>query len=236
MVYKAIAPAAVVLVALILVHGLIPEEFLVDSTTVGLLVLLAAVLAIPYFPSIRQYISELNILGSGVKFREEAEKAAEEAEAIAEKRKPDGPEHLAPASDEGGRPQTSPWPIFVDMPEHLYELIERDPRLAVVGLSIEVERAIFALVRGAGIKDTKSPKSLAEAISRLRATHTIDAEEEGLLSRLLRLRSLALHGADMDVQDARTFFSTVESLNDFAVGFSLNLSPNEEWEEQGTRL
>ncbi len=218
--------------ALILVHGLIPEEFLVDSTTVGLLVLLAAVLAIPYFPSIRQYISELNVLGTGVKFREEVDTAAEEAEAIAAKIRQDG-QHPQPGEADRSLEKEPPWPVFVEIGEHLYRLIEENPRLAIVGLGIEVERAVKELVRGMKLTDDKKPLSLQKAVSLLRASHRIDAEEEGLLARLIRLRTWALHGADLNKEDAHTFFSTVESLNDFSLGYSLNLSPNDNWQEQG---
>ena len=231
--YRLIIPAAAVIVALIVVHGFIPDEFLVDSTTVGLLLLLAAVLTVPHLPVVRRHITELNLLGSGVKFREEADKAAEQASEIAARRQAESGDHERPQDRDQEPPAKAPWPVFVDIDEHLYALIEQDPRLAIIGLGIEVERAVSELARGTGlVKNTKRSVSMAEAVSLLRASSRIDAEEEGLLSQLMRLRQWALVGAQLTRDDARTFFSTVESLNDFNLGFSLNLAPNEKWQEE----
>jgi len=230
--YKLVVPTAGILVALIVVHGLFPEEFLVDSTTIGLLVLLAAVLLLPRFAVVRRYISELNLFGSGVKFREEVSEAAEQAEALATKTKQNHPEHRSVGDDHESE-QPPPWPVFVDIGQHLYRLIDEDPRLAIVGLGIEVERAVLELVRGTGLVQKGRYVSLPEAVSLLRGAHRIDAEEEGLLALLMRLRSGALEGVQLDKKDAQSFFTAVESLNSFSVGYSLNLKPNEHWKEQG---
>ena len=224
--------AALVVGALVVVHGTIPEHFLVDSTTVALLVLLGAIVALPFLPVVRRYISELNVMGTSIKFREEVEKVAEEAQAAAKAR-----EEVAQrrSLDNGGSwlPERPPWPVFVEIGQHLYDLIEEDPKLAVAGLGIEVERAVRELVRGVGLDPGRKPIPLGRAVSMLRQSGRIDAEEEGLVSHLLRLRNVAVHGGSIDKEDAYRFFSIVESLNDFAVGYSLNLAPNEKWEAQG---
>jgi hypothetical protein len=226
------AAAAVLVGALIVVHGTIPEHFLVDSTTVALLVLLGAIVALPFLPVVRRYISELNVMRTSIKFREEVEKVAEEAQAAAKAR-----EEVAQrrAVDNGGGrlPGKPPWPVFVDIGQHLYDLIEQDPKLAVAGLGIEVERAIRELVRGVGLDAGRKPIPLGRAVSMLRQSRRIDADEEGLLLHLLRLRNVAVHGGSIGKEDAYRFFSIVESLNDFAVGYSLNLAPNERWETEG---
>jgi len=227
--YVSVAAAAVV-VALIVVHGTIPEHFLVDSTTIALLVLLVAALALPFFPTIRKYIAELNLFGGGVKFRDEVERAAEKAESVAAK---EAGEHRSPDGGHDESRERPPWPVFVNIGRHLYDLIEQDPKLAVVGLGIEVERAIKELVKGMGLDPGQRPIPATRAVSMMRRAKRIDAEEEALFLQLLRLTTVALFGALITKEDAYRFFSIVENLNDFSVGYSLNLSPNEDWEAQG---
>ncbi len=222
----------VVLAALVAVHGVFPDDFRIDSTTVGLLVLIGGVILSTQLRLVRKHISEFNLFGSGIKFREEVTEAAEQAEALATKTRHQSGE--LSDMDEPAKSASHSWPVFVDVPDHLRRLVEVDPRLAVVGLGLEVERAIYDLVRGTKLKPARGrPLDLEEAAALLRKHHRIDAEEEGLLAQLMRLRTAALHGADLDVRDARTFLATVESLNDFSLGYSLNLAPNEHWEEQG---
>lgn len=230
--YVSVAAAAVV-VALIIVHGTIPEHFLVDSTTIALLVLLAAALALPFLPVVRRYISELNVMGTSIKFRDEVEKVAEKAKAVAARAAAEAGEHRSPGDGHRGPRQRPPWPVFVDIGRVLYDLIEEDPKLAVAGLGIEVERAVRDLVRGVRADAPERPIPLGRAISTLRQLNRIDAEEEGLLLHLLRLRNVAVHGGSIDKEDAYRFFSIVESLNGLSLGYSLNLAPNEEWEAQG---
>jgi hypothetical protein len=225
--------AAVVVIALIIVHGTIPEHFLVDSTTVALLILLAAALGLPFLPVVRRYISELNVLGTTIKFREELGKVAEEIQAVAARSKEEPQQHQSPDSGHRGQHERPPWPVFVEIGDHLYGLIEEDPKLAVAGLGIEVERAIRELVRGMGLDTGERLIPAARAVSMLRRSKRIDGEEESLLLRLLRLTSMAVHGVPIDKDEAYQFFSIVESLNDFAVGYSLNLAPNMDWERQG---
>jgi hypothetical protein len=228
--------AVVVVGALIIVHGTIPEHFLVDSTTVALLVLLAAAIALPFAPVVRRYISELNVMGTSIKFREEVGKLAEEARALAAKDRDQGGHDGSPGlyDEHARRGRRRPWPVFVEISRHLYALIEEDPKLAVVALGFDVEAALRKFVAGLGFPGSLEDLSLPRALHMLTASNRIDAEEQGLFLHLLRLRDLAVHGGPIEKEDAYKFFSIVESLNDeLELGYSLNLAPNEQWQAQG---
>jgi hypothetical protein len=229
---RALQAAGIATIAgLIAIHGLIPDEFVVDSTTVALLVLLVVLIGLPFLPVIRRYISELSVMGTSIKFREYADRADELATDIAT----EAAEREAPSEHirkEGRKPATR-WPRFVEIPDHLYHLVGEDPKLAVAGLGIEIERVVREAVGRLGLGGNR-PMPLARAISSLRNAAAIDERQAMLLRDLVGLRNLAVHGHDIDVEDARRFFEIVEKVNDsVSLGYSPNFSPNEDWEAQG---
>jgi hypothetical protein len=233
-----VAAAVMTIAGLIVVHGTIPEHFLVDSTTVALLVLLAAVAALPFLPLVRRYISELTVMGTTIKFREEVERAEELADTVAleAEQKASALQHKLEGGDRRRAPKAvSPkWPRFVHIGQHLYRLIDEDPKLAVAGLGIEIERVLRGATSRAGLADETRALPLPRAINLLREKGLIDRSQQTLLRQLLDLRKLAVHGQQISAEDAYKFFSVVERLNDsVALGFSIDFSPNEQWVEQG---
>jgi len=196
-------------------------------------VVLGVVVALPFLPIVRRYISELSFMGTSVKFREEVGKVAEGAEAVVAKAREQVGQERPPDDGDGALREGRPWPVFVEIGEHLYGLIEEDPKLAVAGLGIEVERSVWELVTRAGLDRPPNRIHLGAAVSLLRKSGMIDADEARVLLDLIRLRNLAVHGDPIEKEDAYKFFSTVESLNDLALGYSLNLAPNEKWGAEG---
>ena len=78
------AVGALAVLALLIVHGTIPEHFTVDNTSVALLVVIFIVLGVPYIPMIRRYISELSLMGTTIKFRQDLEDSLDALRAMQE--------------------------------------------------------------------------------------------------------------------------------------------------------
>ena len=169
--------------SLIFVHGIVPEHFLVDSTTVALVILLGLIVGLPFLPTIRRYISELTVMGTTIKFREEIERAEQLAETVAEEAEARPP---AGAHDEGGGQRADAEkvevdsPRFVNVPDHLYRLIEEDAKLAVAGLGIELERVLRGAAERAGVKDSDR-MALGRLLPSLTRRELIDRNQQNLL-------------------------------------------------------
>jgi len=233
------AAGGAIIGSLIIVHGTIPERFLVDSTTVALVVLLGVLVGLPFLPAIRRYISELTVMGTTIKFREEMERAEELVESVAEEaeQKASVAEHKLQTGLDTGKSKgvSVQWPKFVNIGEHLYRLIDEDPKLAVAGLGIEIERVLREAVERLGLTgENRRFLPLLRATNLLRQNGLIDRKQETLLRQLVDLRNLAVHGHRIEPEDAYKFFSVVEKLNDSVnLGYSVDFGPNEAWESQG---
>jgi hypothetical protein len=218
------------IIALILAHGFFPDDFTVDSTTVALVGLLVIVAGIPFFPQLARHVRELTIMGNTVKFRKVMDMAEEQLEVVTTQAE------QSKGEDTIGQTEKR-WPGFITIGEHLYRLIDEDPRLAVAGLGIEMERVLWGaarrLARERGEK-LRPDRSLQWAIDYLLRAHVLHSEQAVLLKQLVDLRNLAVHGREITEEDARRFFGIVEELNDsVSLGYSPNFAPNEKWEEQG---
>lgn len=188
-------------------------------------------------------------MGNTVKFRDVMEQAEEQLEVVAthaesttESAEPTDanpePEDSEREREKGKAPKArTGWPRFVFIDENLYRLVDEDPRLAVAGLGIELERVLRTTAkRVAREKDEKLPpnKSLRSVIDYLVKAHVVNEEQAQLLNQLVQLRNLAVHGDEISRADARRFFSIVEQLNDsVSLGYSPNFAPNDKWEVQG---
>ena len=233
--------------ALIVLHALIPEDFLVDSTSVALLTVLIVVIAIPYLPVITRYVEELTIMGIRFKFREVIQRAEEQLEVVtseAERKRQSEAEMTeairkmkgrAPVEREAKPKAATGWPGFVPIDDHLYRLVDDDPRLAVAGLGIAVEQVLREAPGQRGIDQAEpSPRrmrvaSLPEVVRALERSQIVTRDQAVLLLQLVELRNLAVHGREIAKEDAYRFFSIVERLNDsVSLGYSLHVHPNED--------
>jgi hypothetical protein len=182
------------------------------------------------FPRLARHVTALTIMGNTVKFREVMELAEEQLEVVTTQAEQ---AEAQPAAEQ----KRINWPGFITIDVHLYRLLEEDPILAVAGLGIEMERALWGTAKRLAKERDEKPrfgKSLRSAIEYLQRTHVVDKNQAVLLKQLVELRDLAVHGREIGKDDAKRFFSIVEELNDsVSLGFSPDFAPNERWEEQG---
>jgi hypothetical protein len=218
--------------ALLVLHGLAPDFFLVDAYSLGLvgvLVLLA----------LRPLLKSANVAGvAGVEFREEFEAAGETAQQV----------ELNIDEQEEGQEQ-DPQQGLRDVhalflvPDYLRELARRDPNVALTGLRIELERALRTaqevLVERAAdgdgqAKRTKRPIPLSRIVTDLRQSGHLDDDQAELALSIIKLGNRAAHGELIRADEAELVFEWADTLNrSFPVGYSLNFLPNLDFEEQG---
>jgi hypothetical protein len=223
--------AAALVIGLVVMHGLAPDRFTVDGTTVTLLVVAFAVIAIPYVPGIGRYVQRAKFPGGEIEFRdqmrdvdERVEALASQAEAAAEA--PHSPSSPASAS----RP-----PGIVTIAPFLSDLIDKDPNLAVVGLALQLELALRRAVEMIyGSIPSGASRSLGQVVRILRVKGRLNEEQAALLMDVIQMRNLAVHGGPIDRTDAHNFFAAVQRLNEsMSLGYSLDFLPNSDWEQQG---
>lgn len=192
-------------VALAIVHGLVPDDLVVDSTTVALLLIASSFVAVSFVPNFSDHLTKMNLLGRGLKFREQVEKAAMEVDFSLVV-------HGAGEGRRGEAPGPSVSPVPIDEP--LYRLINEDPNLAVAGLSIEIEKAVREVAAASGLADQTANLPLPQTLRLLREQGRLGARQADLLQRIADLRNLALHGGRITKTDAYAFFRIVERLNE----------------------
>ncbi len=102
------------IVALILAHGIFPDDFVVDATTVALVGVLVIVAGIPFFPRLARHVTELTIMGNTVKFREVMEMAEEQLEVVTTQAELSESQDTAGQSRNGGLVSSLSMSICID--------------------------------------------------------------------------------------------------------------------------
>jgi Domain of unknown function (DUF4145) len=204
---------------LIIVHGFWPHTFRLDGYTlalVGVLVILA----------LHPLLRSAKVAGIGsVEFRDELRAGEATAQRIEAQAK-------VSAADNGDRRSIRDVHALFDIPEHLRELADYDPNVALVGLRIELERAVRRVFAVLYPEDETRP--LTRMIRALRDRRRIDDEQANLAFAIIRVGNRAAHGEYVTPDDAQEVFSWADTLNhSFGVGYSLNFAPNLDFEDQG---
>jgi hypothetical protein len=155
----------VIITALIILHGLVPDEFLVDSATVGLLFVLIVVILVPLLKSATLPG------GGGLKFREDLDRL-KVSENLAL-----GLDHNELAGSSSGTRASEGDHIGEILPaqegsadevvDEVLNEASRSPRVGVMLLSAELERAVRRLFLATGWASPQSSRSLRPGVARL---------------------------------------------------------------------
>src|ERR1700722_6766952 len=175
---------------LVVVHGLWPKTFEVDSTTLALVVVIVVVALLPLlesasFPG-----------GGGVVLRKQLDKLNEAAVSLSA-------EEVAKADTSGPDEETPASAALLDaqrlatdaVVSEVLEEARRSPRLALMLLSAELERAIHHLLMGTGLGETKRRWSIRLGVARLVEVGVIPASAESAVDLFLKVRNAVVHGA-----------------------------------------
>ncbi|MDP9443655.1 MAG: hypothetical protein M3P83_04615 [Actinomycetota bacterium] len=179
--------------ALIVLHGLAPDAFLVDGVTVGLLGVLVIVVLVPL-------LSSATLPGGGgLNFREDLDRLQKESEQAAHdqlKATPSEEEGSGSesATSEGGTLLRAEDSIDAMVDEILSEAA-RSPRVGLMILSAELERAVRRLLLASGWGDGRTVRSLQSGIDRLVELGLLTKSAASALRIFSRVRNEIVHGA-----------------------------------------
>ncbi len=181
-------------VGLIVAHGLAQDDFLVDNTTVALVVVALVILLLPQLPTLARYLTRLRLPGVEAEFREVADRVAQTLDALRASR---------PEAAEGPATPGAQADFRLDR-----GLSDTDPNVRIAGITIELERGLKEYARGKGIDAERL--SLTRMAELLQEREVLTSEQAQVLQDIANLRNQAVHGANVTTSDALTFESLVD--------------------------
>jgi len=201
---------------LIAVHGFAPSVFEVDAYSI----LILFVISIPF---LADYLRRARFFGAEFEFKEEIEKTRILVEASREQAE------LIDASVQHEVAQR--YEIF--RLNRIEEILEEDPVLALAGLRIEIERKLRLAVEFLGLS-SEVTKGIQNYIKVFRQNGYLSDEQAEVLSRITKMCNVAVHGGRVTLQEAAEIIELAKELNrSFAIGYSIDFSPNLDYEMQG---
>jgi hypothetical protein len=204
-----VTPARVYLVvfitALIILHGLVPDEFLVDSATVGLLGVLILVILVPLLKSATLPG------GGGLNFRDDLDRLQKQSQQAEEDQLEKVSENLVLGSDQdefagpsSGTRASERDHVGEILPaqeesadEVIYEVLNeasRSPRVGLMLLSAELERAVHRLFFATGWVTPQSSRSLRPGVARLVDVGVLTQSAASALALFSTVRNKIVHG------------------------------------------
>jgi len=174
----------ILLIILIILHGSFDDFFKVDSTTVLLVIIL---ILLPFFHLIKK-----------IKYGDfEAEITQKDVSEIEEKIK--------------NIPQKEDKKIKTELANHLEELVESDPSLALAKVRIELERKIKILA-DVYLKNKLKFNSLKNSVHELAKKEIIDKNLELLLCDIINVANRSIHGEDISKRNAIKLINIAEKI------------------------
>jgi hypothetical protein len=203
---------------LLIGHSIFPERVTLDGFSITL-ILVASLLALaPTLTSaklpggteflFRQKIEAAEHLGSDVQLR------------------------LYKEGYTGGTPE---WPEFIEIADELRERAIEHPAEALAELRRSLIEGLERAVRGPiRLRDRMPPDSPTEQIEYLAKSGHVWPEQLALIRVIWDVSSGSLLSGNVTPADALRVIAVADTLNNsFALGYSLNFSPNPDWEEAG---
>lgn len=203
-------------VALLVVHGIVPDKFVVDGTSILLLFLIS-------IPVIANYLRKAKFPGAEFEFKDaiaEARKVVAKSVEEAETRSP-------------AQEPSSPGDFDTFRLDGIRDLLSSDPVLALAALRIEIERKLRSAADRLGIP-TKTVRGVRSYATILGRHKVLSPDQVDAIERIARMCNEAIHGANIRASDAAEIISLAEDLNQsFNIGHSINLSPNPNYAQHG---
>jgi len=203
-------------IAALVVHGFFPAVFTLDWFSV----LILFILSIPF---LAPYLKKAKVSGAEFEFRDEIRETRMLVQSSAEK-----------AKNSDHNLQQENVQLFETFKlTSVRELVNDDPTLALAALRIEIERRLRNLISTLSKEDISkfTTFSLTDLIKKVRL---LSREQLSALQKILRMCNEAIHGASVSKSQANEIITLAEELNhSFSVGYSIDLSPNNEYKENG---
>ena len=205
------------ILAMILVHGIWPDAFVIDKLSMLLLMLLA-------IPLIAPFMKKAKWFGAEFEFKDQIEKTKK----LVEKSEAHAKDQYGALLNNNPRFET----FSTSSAQHL---VDQDPNLALAALRIDMERVLSRAVEVLVAPAPAPARSLAISEStRLLLEHKlISKEQSDALRTITQMCNKAVHGADVTAAEATEILVLANRLNQsFPTGYSLNFFPNTGYEGQ----
>ncbi len=180
---------------LIIVHGLAPDDFLVDSVSIGLVVIALIALTLPLIPNLAEHLVSLRLPGVEARFRQTTARAVDRAERLAEV--PKVVEML----------KVKQW---VSQVEEVTG--ESDPNVRIAAAAIELERKLREVLERAGLDAPRRQMHLRGMSEFLWKRNILTDQQMELIRDVAGLRNQAVHGATVTTAEASSFERVVATL------------------------
>lgn len=205
-----------ILVGILIIHGLWPNQFVIDKYSMGFIGLLAIPLLFPFLKKAKWF-------GAEFEFKEEIRKT----KILVEKS-----EEQAKAS------QTYPEKPSIYLKTFKIatakQLLYVDPNLSLASIRIEIERVLSKGITIFMDNSSKKPRTLREHIKWYLNHNVISEFQADALITISNMCNKAVHGADVTIEEAEEIMELTERLNNsFAVGYSINFEQNIDFENNG---
>ena len=202
-------------IALILVHGLWPDEFEVDIITI----LIFFVLVIPF---VAPYLRKAKFPGAEFEFKEEINETRKLVQLSVEQAK---------EAENAGERKILQFETF--RLSAVRQLLDSDPILALAALRIEMERKLRTLADFLDLpmRDKRSVSKVIQAVER---KELLSFEQITALRKIVDMCNKAIHGSLISRGEAGEIIDLAEELNGtFSIGYSIDFSPNLDYEKHG---
>jgi hypothetical protein len=199
-------------------HSIFPERVALDGFSITLIFVASLLALVPTLTSaklpggteflFRQKIEAAEHLGSDVQLR------------------------LYKEGYTGGSPE---WPEFIEIPDELRGRAIEHPAEALAELRRSLSEGLERAVRGPiRLRDRMPPDSTTQQIEYLAKSGHVWPEQLALMRVIWDVSSGSLLSGNVTPADALRVIAVADTLNNsFALGYSLNFSPNPDWEEAG---
>lgn len=201
--------------ALIVVRGFWSDIFVVDAFTVLILFIL-------FIPFVAQYLRKAKFPGAEFEFKDEIRETEKLVQLSIEE---------AEKSQSAGEKKILPFETF--RLSTVRELLDSDPVLALAALRIEIERKLKLLVDSLDLP-IRNEWSISKLIEAVRKQELLSSEQVTALQKIASMCNKAIHGSLISKTEARKIVDLTDELNrTFYVGYSIDFSPNLDYEKHG---
>jgi hypothetical protein len=206
-------------ISLIIIHGLIPNIFLVD----GITILILFILSIPYLAF---FLRKAKIAGAEFEFKDEISKTEELV-----KKSVEVAEIKKLASQETSKEKIKFFETFNTEP--IKKLLDSDTVLALAALRIEIEKKVknTAKILDFNMYDRLPISKFMEIFEKM---EILSKEQTIAIRKIINMCNKAIHGEVISNDEAREIINITDELNkSFSTGYSIDFKENLEYEKNG---
>jgi hypothetical protein len=200
-------------IVLILARGFWSDLFVVDVFSVVILFILI-------IPFVAQYLRKAKFPGAEFEFRDEIRETEKLVKLSVDKAK---------ELEGTGEKRVLTFETF--SLSNVRGMLDSDPVLALAALRIEIERKIRTIIGTLNLP-LRNESSISRLIGDIQKHELLTLEQVNALQKIVNMCNKAIHGSIISEEEARRIINLADELNhSFSIGYSIDFSPNLEYEK-----